>query len=514
MKSNTVAIGAAEIKIKRKVQQMTKKNALLIFPHQLFQEHPLLDQAGTVYVVEEPLFFSQYPFHKQKLVYHRASMQFFADYLRQKKREVVYISHKEKHSDVRRLLPWLKKQKHTQVYSVRVTDNYLERRLKSAADACALPLHFMESPQFLCEEHEVYEYFKSTLKKFNHGNFYVSQRQKLGILLEEDGSPVGGKWSFDTDNRKKYPKNKLPPKIRSLKSDAFFAEAVAYVHTHFPNNPGEIGDRPLYPHTHKSAQAALIEFLEYRFEEFGLYEDAIVDRESFLNHSILSPMLNNGLLTPRDVIEKTLEYSKRVPINSLEGFIRQVIGWREFIRGIYLSKGSVERIKNFFSHTRKLSDVFYTGSTGVLPIDQTIHKLLKTGYNHHIERLMVLGNFMLLCEIHPDAIYQWFMELYIDAYDWVMVPNVYGMSQFADGGIMSTKPYISGSNYLRKMSNYPGGDWEEVWNGLYWRFIEQKKAHLKTNYRMKFMVNMLEKMDKEKKMSHFRTAETFLSKIT
>jgi deoxyribodipyrimidine photolyase-related protein len=239
----------------------------------------------------------------------------------------------------------------------------------------------------------------------------------------------------------------------------------------------------------------------------------MVQKESFLNHSVLSPLLNSGLITPINIIEETLKYKDDYPLNSIEGFLRQIIGWREFIRGVYKVKGSQERTTNFFNFKRKIPKSFYDATTGILPIDITIKKVQKTAYNHHIERLMVLGNFMMLCEFDPDEIYRWFMEHYIDAYDWVMVPNVYGMSQFADGGLMSTKPYISSSNYLKKMSDFPNGDWQQIWDALYWRFIDLNRELFAKNIRMKFMVSMLDKMPDEKRINHFKIANEYLDSL-
>jgi len=239
----------------------------------------------------------------------------------------------------------------------------------------------------------------------------------------------------------------------------------------------------------------------------------MVQKESFLNHSVISPLLNSGLITPKHVIQKTLSFKDKYPLNSLEGFLRQIIGWREFIRGVYKVKGSQERTTNFFNFKRKIPISFYNATTGILPIDITIEKVKKTAYNHHIERLMVLGNFMMLCEFDPDEIYRWFMEHYIDAYDWVMVPNVYGMSQFADGGLMSTKPYISSSNYLKKMSDFPNGEWQKIWDALYWRFINLNREIFAKNIRMKFMVSMLDKMSEDKKTNHFKIANEYLDSL-
>ena len=226
-------------------------------------------------------------------------------------------------------------------------------------------------------------------------------------------------------------------------------------------------------------------------------------------------MLNVGLLTPKELIEKSVAFAKsnKVPINSLEGFVRQIVGWREFMRGMYESRGSDERTRNFWGFTKKIPKAFYEGTTGVLPIDQTIKKVLQTGYCHHIERLMVLGNFMLLCEFDPDEVYQWFMELFIDSYDWVMVPNVYGMSQFADGGLMATKPYISGSNYLMKMGNYKKGEWQATWDGLFWRFMDTHRDFFQQNPRLGMLVSVFDKMPIEKQQKHRDLAATFLHNL-
>jgi deoxyribodipyrimidine photolyase-related protein len=225
-------------------------------------------------------------------------------------------------------------------------------------------------------------------------------------------------------------------------------------------------------------------------------------------------MLNVGLLTPLIIIKTTMDYASEnhIPLNSLEGFIRQIIGWREFIRGVYLYQGSKERTTNFWSFKKKIPASFYTGTTGINPIDSTIKKILETGYCHHIERLMILGNFMLLNEFDPDEVYQWFMELFIDAYDWVMVPNIYGMSQFADGGLMATKPYISGSSYVLKMSNYKKGDWCAIWDALFWNFMNKQRSFFLSNPRLGMLIHTFDKMSEEKKSLHITTADKWLEK--
>ena len=270
-----------------------------------------------------------------------------------------------------------------------------------------------------------------------------------------------------------------------------------------------------YPINHAEGAAWLEQFLTYRFHEFGPYEDAIVQEHSILNHSLLSPLMNSGLLLPEYVVNRALEFSvaENVPINSTEGFVRQVIGWREFIRGMYAVKGTESRTMNFWKFDRKIPQSFYDGTTGIVPVDNAIKKALDTGYCNHIERLMILGNFMLLCEFDPDEVFRWFMELFIDAYDWVMVPNVYGMCLFADGGFFATKPYISGANYIKKMSNFKGGEWEAIWNGLFWNFIDKHQDFFSSNPRMSMMVHSLRRMSPDKKVMHLTSAEQFLGAL-
>ncbi|KAF0240166.1 MAG: deoxyribodipyrimidine photolyase-related [Chitinophagaceae bacterium] len=452
----------------------------IVFPHQLFEENILLAKCNTIYLVEEWLFFKQYNFTKHKIAFHRASMKFYESQLKLKNINTIYIDAVDELCDIRLLIPHLKSKGVKTIEYIDTTDYWLEKRIHAAAENIAekkfaknntasnsikentvtdnpdsnqLKLIKHASPLFLNTSEELATYFSGRKRMF-HTDFYKSQRISRNILMEEAKNPVGGKLTFDEENRLKYPKDKKAPAIQFLQLNAFYKEAITYTEKHFANNYGTLTNQFLYPTTFTESKQWLQTFLADRFKEFGAYEDAIVVKEHFLHHSILTPMLNVGLLTPQTVVDAALNYAKqhKTPINSVEGFIRQIIGWREFIRAVYELKGSEERTKNYWKFTRKIPASFWKGNTGIEPIDATIKKILETGYCHHIERLMVLGNFMLLCEFDPDEVYRWFMESFIDAYDWVMVPNVYGMSQFADGGLMATKPYISGSNYLNKMS--------------------------------------------------------------
>lgn len=488
------------------------KYITLIFPHQLFRNPIWLKPGNTVVLLEEFLFFRQYRFHKQKIVLHRAAMQFYADYLHEMGLTVHYVSSYEVHSDLRKSGAFFKLLEAERIRYLDVCDHWLLQRLKRMAQMEDLELEELPSPGFLNTKDELHTWFQGK-KRYFQTDFYIRQRQERDILLDFAGNPLGGKWSFDTDNRKRYPKDKTPPKVSFPPKNKWHEGAEQYVKTYFSNNYGETGFT--LPITFEESDAWLDQFLTFRFHEFGVYEDAIVSKDSILHHSVLTPMLNMGLITPEQILSKTLKYSEEhsIPLNSTEGFIRQIIGWREFVRGVYHYKGSEERTRNFWEFERKMPAAFYTGTTGILPVDQTIKKILKTGYCHHTERLMILGNFMLLCEIHPDDVYKWFMELFVDAYDWVMVPNVYGMGQFADGGLMSTKPYISGSNYILKMSDFQKGGWQETWDALFWRFMHVHRNFFLRNPRLGMLVRSFDKMPESKQKALITKAEAYLQSL-
>jgi len=490
------------------------KSVAIIFPHQLFEDVSVLRKAEAVYLVEEYLFFKQYCLHKQKLVFHRASMKFYESYLQEKNIIINYIDATNDLSDIRKLIPYLSKKGVHQIDYYDTTDNWLEKRITTKASENNIELHQHSSPLFINTKQENDLYFKAKQKYF-HTDFYTYQRKKLAILINENQKPIGGKWSFDTENRLKYPKDKKIPTITFPSINHFYEEAIAYVENNFSNNYGVASTQFIYPTNFTQSQQWLQHFLLTRFAEFGEYEDAIVDDEYVLNHSVLTPMLNVGLITPQQVINETLIYAAKhqISMNSTEGFIRQIIGWREFIRAVYEQKGTQERTTNYWKFTRKIPPSFWTGTTGIEPVDIVIKKVLATGYCHHIERLMVLGNFMLLCEFDPNEVYKWFMEMFIDAYDWVMVTNVYGMSQFADGGLMATKPYISGSNYLIKMSNFKKGDWQPIWDGLFWRFMHVHRNFFLSNPRLGMLIGTFDKMLVEKKENHLRIASDYLDSL-
>jgi deoxyribodipyrimidine photolyase-related protein len=489
--------------------------ASIIFPHQLFREHPALISGGSVYLVEEWLFFHQYRFHQQKLVLHRATMRMYADYLTQQGYEVRYIPATTQECDLQKLLPTIASTGVRELHYADVVDDWLRQRLTVGAKQQEIQLKEFRSPNFLEDCAEISKLFDKR-KQLKQTDFYIDRRKHHEILLDKFDKPLGGKWTYDVDNRQKFPKSRAAPDIDLPGLNEYVKEAQTYVRQHFADNYGSV-EQPFaagfYPTTYAEAEAWLSDFLTVRFADFGIYEDAIVLTEQILHHSVLSPLLNTGILSPRDVIDAALEMVDEVPLNSLEGFVRQLMGWREFMRITYERQGRIQRTRNYWGFTRSIPESFWQGTTGILPLDATIRKVLNSGYCHHIERLMVVGNFMLLCEFAPDEVFRWFMEMFVDAYDWVMVPNVYAMSQFADGGGMCTKPYISGSNYLMKMSDYPRGDWQAIWDGLFWRFMHVHRNFFLSNPRLGMLVKMFDKMSPEKQQQHLLAAERFIASL-
>ena len=479
--------------------------ALLIYPHQLYKNHIGLKEGRRVILVEEPLFFTERAVHKQKLMLHRLSMQAYQEWLEEQGFDVEYI-HLEDLEKTADIAKTLKTHSVKKVFVADVTDTWLEKRLKEAFADSKIELQWLPSQIFILGKDEAKKRYIDS-KKFMK-NFYRSLRIDKDILMNNN-EPQGGKWSFDEDNRKKLPKDiELPQEIQFIKNDE-----VEAIKKWVKNLPGEIyGDDTFWiPYTHESAEEYFEEFLEERFEKFGDYEDAISRDDTRIFHSTISPMMNIGLLDPHYVIERAIQFAEKneTPLNCLEGFVRQILGWREFIRASYECDGGKMRTKNFWNHTHELPQSFWEGTTEIDPVDDSVKRALTFGYNHHIERLMVLGNSMLLLEIHPNEVYRWFMAMYVDSYDWVMVPNVYGMSQFADGGIFATKPYLSGANYIKKMSNYSKGPWEEIMTSLYWRFIDKHKEFFLSNPRLAMMPRLLEKMGEEKLNQYKKCVEEY-----
>jgi len=494
------------------------KQVSIIFPNQLFRESPILKINCEVLILEDSLFFGNDKFHKlinhkNKLVFHRASMLAYKNYLEISGLKVLYIENKNNVSTFDYLSEFIKN-KYQKINLIDPHDFLIMKRINNFVESNNLALNILPSPMFMSSE-DLKDLFASNAKKPLMGRFYENQRKSQKILVNPDDTPEGGKWSFDEMNRKKLPKKINIPDTPKLQKNKFVVNAERSLDNFDIEFIGE-SNNFLYPTNFDEADEWLNDFFKNRFFLFGDYEDAISTENSFLWHSLLSPLLNSGLLTPDVVVNKALLFAKNnnVPINSLEGFIRQIIGWREFICLVYKKYGTKMRNSNFWNFEDKpIPESFYQGNTGIEPVDVVIKNIIKYGYCHHIERLMIIGNFMLLCRIHPNQVYKWFMEMFIDSYDWVMVPNVYGMSQFSDGGIFSTKPYISSSNYVKKMSNFKSGPWCEIWDGLFWKFIKDNESFFRKQYRLAMLTRNLDKMSEEKLNNHLKTADKFLRDI-
>ncbi|MFP5519306.1 MAG: cryptochrome/photolyase family protein [Bdellovibrionia bacterium] len=494
------------------------KSLFIIFGSQLFDPKFLQNHSDHQFYMAECFeLCTYYKFHKQKIAFFLSSMRHYAQELRELQFSLHYTHLEEtmpsqKYVDL--LRDFLINASPETLTCFEIEDKFMEQEIKKLSQEFKIPLTFLRSPQFVVTRQKFKDYLVTTKKPFMK-TFYEQQRKDFGILMTDAKVPVGGKFSFDEDNRLRWPEKESAPSIPTTEFDNIDHEVFKLVEKHFANHPGQL-ESSWIPTTRKQAQLWLKDFCKSRLEQFGPYEDAITPKEDFLFHSALSPLMNIGFLTAADVIKYALKTAETqsIPLNSLEGFIRQVIGWREFVRGIYQNYSEVEEKENFFHHHNKLNANWYSGTTGCAPLDDAIKKAQRLAYNHHIERLMVICNIMNLTQIHPQEVHRWFMEMYADSSDWVMGPNVYGMGLFSDGGIFATKPYICGSNYLLKMSSYKKADWCEEIDGLYWRFIDNHQDYFRKNYRLNMMVKSLEKMPAEKKGRLFKAANEFTRRNT
>ena len=497
---------------------MKSNDLLVLLGNQLFPVEEIhKTNSSHIFMAEDYDLCTYEKHHKLKILMFLCAMREKRDELINNKFDVFYsqiddvdfiASYEEK------LKKYINKNKINHIKFFEIEDKFFENRMKKFSSDNSLEITFYQTPMFL-ETREEFEKYSNDKKFLSHANFYKQIRKKLNILIDENQEPIGSKWSFDDENRKKIPNNiELPKKLENSKSK-YISIVSDIITDRFNDHPGEISNIWM-PLTRSEALKNLDKFLKFKFTNFGSYEDAILIEDNFLFHSALSPSLNLGLITPKEIINKVIDYSEKneIPLNSTEGFIRQIIGWREFIRGVYHVRGNEQKGSNFFNFSNKLTNCWYSGETGIPPLDDAINYSSLYGYTHHINRLMIISNIMSLSEISPNEVYKWFMEMNVDSSDWVMVPNVYGMGTYADGGIFSTKPYICGSNYMLKMSNYKKGNWCDIVDGLYWRFIYKHFDKIKNNHRLSFMKKTLERMNLERKEMIFEKAEEFIGKNT
>ncbi len=498
---------------------MISNDLLIVLGNQLFPvEHIKKTEVSKIFMAEDFGLTTNHKHHKLKILMFLWSMRQYRDNLIKNGYTVFYHSIDEEsfhHNYEDKLLKVIKDNDIERLKYFEIEDNDFEDKIVNFINEQNINKEVIQTPMFLTSRKEFFEFAKEQKKLIRMASFYQKIRTKMNILIDENNKPIGGKWSYDEDNRKKIPKNTLIPKIPYIKNNNNINNLISIINLKFKDHPG-ITDYLWMPTNRKESLSWLVEFFKEKFFNFGDYEDAVVSENNFLFHSAISPILNMGLLTPNEVIQKALDFAKlnSIPINSLEGFIRQIIGWREFIRGIYHYKGKEEQTSNFWKHDRKLTSDWYEGTTGITPLDDAIKDCIKYGYTHHIPRLMIICNIMNLSKIDPNEIYKWFMEMFVDSSDWVMVPNVYGMGTFADGGIFATKPYSCGSNYILKMSNYKKDEWCDIVDGLYWMFMNDNIAFFKSNPRLAILVKSLERMNENRKQMIFEKANDFIDKKT
>ena len=498
---------------------MMSNDLLIVLGNQLFPlEHIKKTKVSKVFMAEDLGLTTNHKHHKLKILMFLWSMRQYRDNLIKNGYTVFYHSIDEesfhdKYED--KLLKVIKDHDIEKLKYFEIEDNDFEDKIIKFINQKHIDYELFQSPMFLTSRDNFFEFANEQKKLIRMASFYQKIRTKMNILIDENNKPIGGKWSYDEDNRKKIPKNTLIPKKPDIKNNHDINKLKSIINVKFKNHPGLVNNLWM-PTNRKESLNWLDDFFKEKFFNFGDYEDAVVSENNFLFHSAISPILNMGLLTPNEVIQKALDFAKlnSIPINSLEGFIRQIIGWREFIRGIYHYKGEEEQTSNFWKHDRKLTTDWYEGTTGITPLDDAIKDCIKYGYTHHIPRLMIICNIMNLSKIDPNEIYKWFMEMFVDSSDWVMVPNVYGMGTFADGGIFATKPYSCGSNYILKMSNYKKDEWCDIVDGLYWMFMNDNIAFFKSNPRLAILVNSLDRMNEDRKQMIFDKANDFIEKKT
>ena len=498
---------------------MSTNDLLLILGNQLFPiEHIKKTKVKKVFMAEDFGLTTYHKHHKLKILMFLWAMRQYRDELVENGYTVYYYSIEDKNFKISyedKLLAAIKKYKIEKINYFEIEDHFFEDNFNKFIIKNKIKTKLIQNPMFLLSRAKFVEFAHTQKNLIRMASFYQKMRIKMSILIDENTKPIGGKWSYDEENRKKIPQNINIPEKPSLTNNNDINDLKNKINLIFKDHPGSV-DCLWMPTNRQEALKWMDKFFKTKFHNFGIYEDAIIDNNNFLFHSALSPIVNMGLLTPDEIIQKAVKFSKQesIPLNSLEGFIRQIIGWREFIRGIYHYKGREEKKSNFWQHNRRLTSDWYEGTTGIIPLDDVIKDCLKYGYTHHIPRLMIVCNIMNLCRIHPDEIYKWFMEMFVDSSDWVMVPNVYGMGTFADGGIFATKPYSCGSNYILKMSNYKRGDWCEIVDGLYWKFMSDNLSFFKSNHRLSILVRSLDKMNKVKKDIIFQKATKFIESKT
>ncbi|HIK16164.1 MAG TPA: cryptochrome/photolyase family protein [Leptolyngbyaceae cyanobacterium M33_DOE_097] len=459
----------------------------------------------SVLMVESLQHCLELPYHLQKLVLVWSAMRHFAEELRQNGWQVTYYQLADNFEQP--LQEWIQQQQIDELRVMRPTDRPFARSLQSMQLPC--PIEIVPNNRFLWEEGEFQRWAKPR-KRLLMEDFYREGRRRFNILMEGE-HPVGGKWNFDKENRKP-PKGKIEtPKPIHFEPDAITQEIIDWLKTapQFEQHRQYWKLEPFHwGVTHHQAKQVLDNFIQAQLSGFGPYQDAMLTGEHTMWHALLSPYLNLGLLHPLEVVQAAeqayYENQAEWELSSVEGFVRQVMGWREYMHGVYALVSNDYPEKNWFNHTQPLPEFFWTGETKMNCLHQIISQTREIGYAHHIQRLMVLANFALIAGLSPQETEQWFHAAFIDAYDWVMQTNVIGMGMFADGGVLASKPYAASANYINRMSDYckschysasdRTGEKACPFNFFYWDFLARHREKLKGQGRMSFILNNLDKM--------------------
>ncbi len=398
----------------------------------------------------------------------------------------------------------------------------VQAMLDSWADRFDVPVTVMPDDRFLAS-HSEFEIWAEDRKQLRMEFFYRDMRRKSGLLMDGD-KPEGGQWNFDADNRKRAKRDLTMPRALYFDPDDITRQIIEMVEHRFPDNMGQTSKFG-FAVTRTDALKQQQHFLEYALPSFGDYQDAMLTGEPYLWHSILSPYINSGLLDPLELcreVERRYRQGK-VPLNAAEGFIRQIIGWREYVRGIYWLTGPDYVNRNELAATRNLPAFYWTGETEMHCLSQAIGQTLELAYAHHIQRLMITGNFALIAGVDPKQVHEWYLSVYADAYEWVELPNTLGMSQFADGGLLGSKPYASSGAYINRMSDYCKSCRFDVkqrtgpdacpFNSLYWDFIARNEPRLRNNPRMTMPYKNWDRMAEQDKAALRAQAGQFLETL-
>jgi deoxyribodipyrimidine photolyase-related protein len=502
----------------------------LILGDQLNYEHQWFNRVSvdTLYVMMEIRQETDYVHHHiQKVAGFFAAMRSFCKIMEEKGHRFIYLklNDPENTQDLPSNLFNLILRTRAKKFEYQLPDEYrLDHQLKEFSRQLSIPHQVYDSEHFLNDRGAVGRFFKGK-KQFLMESFYRDMRKKYKILMNED-QPLGGKWNLDELNRNKYNgKAAIPPDppVRNNVEDIHRMITEQKIDTIGAIDPENF----IWPINRKQSIQVLDHFIKSGLPHFGTYQDAMFSKHPFLFHSRLSFALNTKMLHPLEVVNKVIqEYRiqpEKINLAQVEGFIRQIIGWREYMRGIYWEKMPEYADLNFFNHSRPLPDYFWSGNTKMNCMSHAIGQSLQWAYAHHIQRLMITGNFALLAGINPVEVDLWYLGIYIDAIEWVEITNTRGMSQFADGGIVGTKPYVSSANYINKMSNYCGSCFYNQkqkygikacpYNSLYWNFFQKQRSKLEKNPRIGMVYRLWDKIESEEKNRILKQAELYLENL-